>query len=60
MEILFRILGIPIIILYWLTDVILFTILCTLSFEPLKSIEYFGCLKDLLINWLKDGVNGIG
>ena len=59
MEILFRILGIPIVILYWFVDVIIFTILCTLSFEPLKSIECFGCLKDLLIDWLKYGVNGI-
>lgn len=56
----FRILGIPIVILYWFIDVIIFTILCTLSFKPLKSIEYFGCLKDLLINWLKGGINGIG
>ena len=60
MEILFRILGIPIIILWWFVDVVLFTILCTLSFEPLKSIKYFGYLKDLLINWLNDGVSGIG
>lgn len=56
---LFRILGIPIVVLYWLSNIIGFTILCILDFESLKDLNFINDLSDILQDWLNDGIYGL-
>lgn len=56
---LFRILGIPIVVLYWLSTIIGFTILCILDFESPKDLNFINDLSDILQDWLNDGIYGL-
>ena len=56
---LFRILGIPVVILYWLSTVIGFTVLCILDFESPKNLNFINDLSSILQDWLNDGIYGL-